>query len=103
MSKDSNSAGSNLVFFLLGAAVGAAVALLYAPQEGQATRRIISERAGEVKDKASEVSHQVAQTAREKWHVVREKGQEYLHRAHPVEDGVSNAVEESSLPSGSPS
>ena len=36
-------AGSNLVFFLLGAAVGAAVALLYAPQEGAETRRIITD------------------------------------------------------------
>lgn len=37
MSKD--NLGSNLVFFLLGAATGAAVALLYAPQTGVKTRK----------------------------------------------------------------
>ena len=37
MSRD--NLGSSLVFFMLGAATGAAIALLYAPQEGEATRR----------------------------------------------------------------
>jgi gas vesicle protein len=86
MSKDSN-AGSNLVFFLLGAAVGAAVALLYAPQEGEATRRLIGEKATEMKDKAAEMSSTVAQSAKEKTSQLKEKaGQasdklsEMLHR-----------------------
>jgi len=66
MSKDNNW-GGNLVFFLLGAATGAAVALLYAPQEGEATRRLIGEKAGDIKDKASEYSNTVAQTAKDRW------------------------------------
>jgi gas vesicle protein len=66
MSKDNNW-GGNLVFFLLGAATGAAVALLYAPQEGEATRRLIGEKAGDIKDKATEYSTTVAQTAKDRW------------------------------------
>jgi gas vesicle protein len=93
MSKDSQAA-SNLVCFLLGAAVGAAVALLYAPQEGETTRRIIGEKAGEVKDKASEVSHTVATNARDKWNVVREKSQEYLHRAKSAAEEKIEEVKE---------
>lgn len=59
--------GGNLVFFLLGAATGAAVALLYAPQEGEATRRLIGEKAGDLKDKATEYSSTVTSTAKDKW------------------------------------
>jgi gas vesicle protein len=87
MSRD-NNAGSNLVFFLLGAAVGAAVALLYAPQEGEATRRLIGEKAGEVRDKATEVTGTVSQTAKDKWGVVTtavtDKGQELLSKGQEL-------------------
>lgn len=38
---------SRLVWFLTGAAIGAAVALLYAPQSGSETRRVIGKRTGE--------------------------------------------------------
>jgi gas vesicle protein len=36
--------------FIFGALVGAAIALLYAPQSGLETRRIVKERAYEAKD-----------------------------------------------------
>ena len=42
MSKD--NLGSSLVFFMLGAATGAAIALLYAPQEGEATRKFLADK-----------------------------------------------------------
>jgi gas vesicle protein len=38
---------------ILGAVVGAAVALLYAPQPGAETRRMVKEKALEIKDKAA--------------------------------------------------
>jgi gas vesicle protein len=47
---------------LVGSAIGAAVALLYAPQPGDLTRDMIKQKAGEAKDKAGEL----ATTAREK-------------------------------------
>lgn len=39
--------GEKLVWFLLGAAAGAAVALLYAPQSGDRTRRMLSRKVRE--------------------------------------------------------
>jgi gas vesicle protein len=51
-----------VVGMLVGSAIGAAVALLYAPQPGDATRDLIKTKAGEAKDKAGEL----ASTAREK-------------------------------------
>jgi gas vesicle protein len=83
-------AGSNLVFFLVGAAVGAAVALLYAPQEGAETRRLIGEKASDVKDKATEFGH----TAKEKLDMVSSKAQELLHRGQQTaQEAVDNVSE----------
>ncbi|MHB8085157.1 MAG: YtxH domain-containing protein [Dehalococcoidia bacterium] len=52
MNKDSSSG-----FFaglIIGAIIGAAVGLLYAPQPGSETRRMVKEKASEVKGKAAE-------------------------------------------------
>jgi gas vesicle protein len=74
MSKD--NLGSCLVFFLLGAATGAAVALLYAPQEGEATRRYLADKTGEVKDKASEAATTIANQAKEKYSTVAQQAKD---------------------------
>lgn len=87
--------GSNLVCFLLGAATGAAIALLYAPKEGEATRRYLGEKAGDLRDKASEVTTNVAQTAREKIGQVTEKAQDLLHQGQSAaRDGVDKAADQ---------
>lgn len=63
MSRD--NAGTNLVFFLIGAAVGASVALLYAPQDGVSARKYLGDKAGDVKDKAAEITTQTTDKAKE--------------------------------------
>jgi len=45
-----NDSGSKLIWFFAGAAMGAAVALLYAPQEGERTRRLIKQKARRGRD-----------------------------------------------------
>jgi gas vesicle protein len=52
--EDGYNAGSVLMAFVLGGAVGAGIALLLAPQSGVETRRRIREFADEAKGKASE-------------------------------------------------
>lgn len=42
-----NDVGSNMIWFFAGAVVGVAAGLLLAPQSGEETRRLISERAEE--------------------------------------------------------
>lgn len=55
MAKDEGAgAGSILLAFLLGAAAGAAVAVLYAPQSGDETRRYLGDRAREGRQRAQE-------------------------------------------------
>jgi gas vesicle protein len=51
-------AGGVLFAFAAGAAVGAAVALLFAPATGEDTRDFLSQRAKEGRDKAAEAAKQ---------------------------------------------
>ena len=53
---DNNNAASVLVAFVLGAAAGAAMALLYAPATGEETRRRIKDKAREGRGKAEAVA-----------------------------------------------
>lgn len=86
--------GSNLVFLLIGAAAGAAVALLYAPQDGESTRRMIGEKAGEYKGKATEFSSNVATTAKDKWGVASDKIQGLVQRGQNSANASIEAVAE---------
>jgi gas vesicle protein len=65
MQDTSNSVGNTLLVFLLGVAVGATVAILYAPAAGSDTRAQLAEKAGHLKDKASDLSHQISNRASE--------------------------------------
>jgi gas vesicle protein len=60
-----------LIGMLMGSAIGAAVALLYAPQAGEGTRELLKERAGEAKGKALEVAGGVRTTVAESTDVAR--------------------------------
>jgi gas vesicle protein len=60
MSERDGDLGAFLAGFVIGGMVGAAVALLLAPQSGEETRTIIRDRSIELKDKAAEA----AETAR---------------------------------------
>ncbi len=51
---DGHSTGSVILSFLLGSAVGAGLALLFAPQSGYATRQKIKEFTDEMKDSLDE-------------------------------------------------
>jgi gas vesicle protein len=58
MSDDSGNAGKILTAFVFGAAVGAAVALLFAPATGKDTREFLTEKAREGREKATEAARQ---------------------------------------------
>lgn len=55
---DSIGPGGLLVAFVAGAAVGAAVALLFAPATGDETRQYLNQRARESRDRAAEAARQ---------------------------------------------
>ncbi len=58
MSNNNSSAGPVLLAFVLGAAAGAAVALLYAPAPGEETRQRIKDKAREGREKAEAVARE---------------------------------------------
>jgi len=55
----SEDSGISIAWFLVGAAVGAAVALLYAPQSGKATRRLIAKKTEEGREAIMDSSKEV--------------------------------------------
>ncbi len=61
---DQRSFGSSLLTFLGGAAIGAGLALLFAPQSGKETRKQIKDVAGKAVDEVKERSEKMAQGAR---------------------------------------
>ena len=72
---DGGAAGTMIVAFVLGALTGAAVALLLAPASGEETRRLLSEKAKEGREKATDAARQ---------------GREFLNRQR---DTLSSAIE----------
>ena len=57
--------GTSSGFFsglLMGAVIGAAVALLYAPQSGTETRRMVKEKVLEVKEKTAKAANKIKES-----------------------------------------
>ena len=60
---DETNTGEKALFFILGAFIGAATALLLAPRSGEETRRIIAEKAREGREYMASRSREVAEKA----------------------------------------
>lgn len=73
---------SKLVWFLAGAAIGSAIALLYAPASGDETRRRIGEAAGRGRDRLNESGRDMV-----------EKGKELFDRGRQIADDASELFE----------
>lgn len=57
MANNNDEFGTFLAGFVIGGLVGAAVAMLMAPQSGEETRTLIKEKSIQLKDRATEYSH----------------------------------------------
>jgi gas vesicle protein len=53
---------SFLIGFIIGAVAGVAIGFLYAPKAGKETRAILKEKAGQLKERASEVISRVRES-----------------------------------------
>jgi len=57
--------GNKVIWFLTGAAIGAAVALLFAPASGEETRKYIGKKAEEGRDALADAGRDLADRSRE--------------------------------------
>ena len=69
--------GTKLVWFLTGAAIGAAIALLYAPQSGRDTRRFIRKKTDEGREALADTGKDILERGRE----VYDKGRKIAEEA----------------------
>jgi gas vesicle protein len=74
MADNGSNVGGILVAFMAGMVVGAGVALLYAPQTGKETRRMLAKKAEELKDEAEEIVDDVLEKGKK---VLKEKKEQF--------------------------
>ena len=60
-----SQATSNLAWFLTGAFIGAAAALLYAPQSGKETRQYLSDKTQQGREAVETASHDIADASKD--------------------------------------
>ena len=74
--------GGSLVWFVAGAAVGASIALLYAPQSGKETRKLIKKKTREGREALSEGAGDLM-----------DKGRELYEKGLRVADEAADLIE----------
>lgn len=96
MAQDDNS--SSLVWFVAGAAIGAAVALLYAPQSGEETRTYLGKKAKDSRDALADSSKEMMDRGRELYERGRrmaDEAAEMFDRGRKIVDRAGDAASES--------
>lgn len=78
----SQDTGINLGWFLVGVAVGGAIALLYAPQSGKDTRRLIAKKTEQSREALADSSKEVL-----------DRGKEMFERAREVADEAAETFD----------
>jgi gas vesicle protein len=81
---------SNVVWFVAGAAIGASIALLYAPQSGRDTRRIIAKKSKKSREAVTEASRDLYDKGRdlyEKGRRVADDAAELFERGRRLVEG----------------
>ena len=74
--------GMNLVWFTAGAAIGATIALLYAPQTGKETRRFLNKKTREGREAIADAGGDLA-----------DKGKELFEKGRKIADEAADLFE----------
>src|ERR1044071_8750420 len=80
--------GSSLWWFLAGGALGAGLALLFAPQSGDRTRRVVGRKIGKLRDAAEETLDEL----REAWSPEEEEQRVHRSLAETEDEGDRKSV-----------
>jgi gas vesicle protein len=93
MSEDGNDFGAFLTGLIVGGLVGAATALLLAPQSGEETRTIIKEKSIELKDRAMETAEDARVQAEKALEEARLRANELQQRGQELIDEQRTRLE----------
>jgi gas vesicle protein len=63
--EEESSFGSNVAWFLTGAFIGAAVAILYAPKSGKDTRQYLADKVQQSKEAVTESSNNIVEASKD--------------------------------------
>ena len=88
---------NSIVWFVAGAAVGAAIALLFAPQSGKETRKLIAKKADEGRDALAEQGRAAMDRTKElyeKGRKVADDAAEMFERGRKLAEGAIGSVRE---------
>jgi gas vesicle protein len=87
--------GVKLAWFVAGAAIGAAVALLFAPQTGEQTRRLIGDKAKEGRDALADSGRDMMDRGRdlyERGRKMADEAAEMFERGRKIVDRAADAA-----------
>ena len=88
MSENNSDFGAFLAGFVIGGLVGAATALILAPQSGEQTRGQISSKSGELRETGGQRIHEYRELSTEKMHTYQSKAANLMHRDQEESDVV---------------
>jgi gas vesicle protein len=94
MSDMDNDLGTFVAGFLIGGLVGAAVALLLAPQSGEETRTIIRDKSIELKDRAVETAEETRVRAEKSLEEARVRAEKTMEEARHQADELARLTRE---------
>jgi gas vesicle protein len=97
MSSSDSDFGAFLAGFIVGGLVGAAVALLYAPQSGEETRTIIKEKSIELKDKAMESAEEARLRAEKALEEARARAEKALEETKARADELAQLTRQRAI------
>jgi gas vesicle protein len=92
--KDELSVSTKLTYFLVGAGIGAIVALLFAPKSGRELREDIATATKKGLEKGKEATAQLQEKVGEYYEITKEKAEELAERAEELAEKTKEKAEE---------
>lgn len=87
------SNGKLLSGILLGAAAGAALGILFAPEKGEETRQKIKDQSNKLTDDVKRKANEFGETVKEKYHNIKSDANAMIDRSKEKADEFGDAVE----------
>lgn len=92
MSDNNSDFGAFLAGFVIGGLVGAATALILAPQSGEQTRGQISNKSGELRETSGQRVQQYRQLSSEKMHEYQDRASQLINRDQADDESIEETT-----------